>query len=448
MVTTTTSPWRRTSRAALIACTALLVPALSLTAAPAASATDRDPEEPRLVGRGTDRGPADPIHVTGKRAVARSTAPSTDYQLPFVCGQRWVGSTRSYHSPSANSVDFNRTNDFNKPVVAAAAGEITAIRHHDPGSSYGRYVVLDHGDGESSLYAHLSKTFGEVGKHVDQGELIGRVGSSGGSTGPHLHFEERVGSTVVRPHFDGQPYSFGTEIASKNCADTPVSGDFVGDVNAELGLYKRTTGRWMLLDSLAGPGFIRSLGGGAAQPVMGDWDGNGSMDRGVRRPDGVFVLNTRGSKRKVRFGGSSGDFPIAGDWNGDGTWEVGLRKAGSNRFVLRMPDGSTSIHQVGHRGHIPVTGDWNNDGTTDVGSFNPHNGRWRMLHHRPDGTEVRSTLRFGRATDLPVVGDWNGNGHWDVGIWRPRSGNFFVRQGKHIRARQEGVRRIPYGEAR
>jgi murein DD-endopeptidase MepM/ murein hydrolase activator NlpD len=55
--------------------------------------------------------------------------------------------------------------------------------------SYGRYVVVDHGDGASSLYAHLSAAWVALGQRVDQGTLIGRVGESGNVTGPHLHLE-------------------------------------------------------------------------------------------------------------------------------------------------------------------------------------------------------------------------------------------------------------------
>ncbi len=81
--------------------------------------------------------------------------------------------------------------------IAAPAG--TAVRAARAGrvafagrkGSYGRLVVLDHGRGFASWYAHLSRIAVRPGQHVDAGAVIGRVGTSGNATGPHLHFEIR-----------------------------------------------------------------------------------------------------------------------------------------------------------------------------------------------------------------------------------------------------------------
>jgi murein DD-endopeptidase MepM/ murein hydrolase activator NlpD len=58
---------------------------------------------------------------------------------------------------------------------------------------YGNYVVIQHGNGSQTLYAHQSKIIVGVGEHVVQGQVIGYVGNTGRSTGPHLHFEVRNG---------------------------------------------------------------------------------------------------------------------------------------------------------------------------------------------------------------------------------------------------------------
>ncbi|MFM9735858.1 M23 family metallopeptidase, partial [Streptomyces niveiscabiei] len=83
-----------------------------------------------------------------------------------------------------------------------AAGIVTtAVPNGTRG--YGRYVVIDHGNGESTLYAHLSTVALGVGQVVDQGALVGTVGETGNATGPHLHFEERSAGKDVAPYFHG-----------------------------------------------------------------------------------------------------------------------------------------------------------------------------------------------------------------------------------------------------
>ncbi|RIK52703.1 MAG: hypothetical protein DCC57_09525 [Chloroflexi bacterium] len=87
-----------------------------------------------------------------------------------------------------------------QPVVAAAAGRIS-FAGGDPCCSYGLYVMIDHGDGTATLYAHLQAIDVQTGQLVTQGQLLGKSGSTGRSTGPHLHFEIRVGGVPVNPLF-------------------------------------------------------------------------------------------------------------------------------------------------------------------------------------------------------------------------------------------------------
>jgi murein DD-endopeptidase MepM/ murein hydrolase activator NlpD len=82
------------------------------------------------------------------------------------------------------------------PVVAPAAGVVVAI---DSQGGYGLLVAVDHGHGVVTRYAHLSRVHVRVGQTVTRGQLLANVGNSGLSTGPHLHYEIRVGGTVVDP---------------------------------------------------------------------------------------------------------------------------------------------------------------------------------------------------------------------------------------------------------
>lgn len=82
------------------------------------------------------------------------------------------------------------------PVVAAAAGTVTWA---GPRGGYGLLVVIDHGGGLETRYAHASALEVQPGAHVERGQLVARVGATGTATGPHLHYEVRVGGVARDP---------------------------------------------------------------------------------------------------------------------------------------------------------------------------------------------------------------------------------------------------------
>ena len=82
------------------------------------------------------------------------------------------------------------------PVRAALDGTVTTATYH---SSYGYYVMVDHGNGLSTLYAHNSRLMVKVGQTVEAGAVVSLSGSTGRSTGPHLHFEVRVNGQRTNP---------------------------------------------------------------------------------------------------------------------------------------------------------------------------------------------------------------------------------------------------------
>ena len=86
------------------------------------------------------------------------------------------------------------------PILAAKSGQvITSVYGSGSYWSYGNYVVIDHGNGNSTLYAHMSSRAVSEGQMVTQGQVIGYVGTTGNSTGNHLHLEIRVGGQRVDP---------------------------------------------------------------------------------------------------------------------------------------------------------------------------------------------------------------------------------------------------------
>src|SRR3546814_3049884 len=85
----------------------------------------------------------------GQASSAAAAAPQTAYQMPFMCGENWRGTTRSGHSPSTLSIDWNRTADKGMPVVSSAAGTVITAQKTDKGG-YGKFVLIDHGNKERS----------------------------------------------------------------------------------------------------------------------------------------------------------------------------------------------------------------------------------------------------------------------------------------------------------
>jgi len=119
--------------------------------------------------------------------------PLSGYPITSKFGMRTLNGQTKQH----NGMDFGAPTGT--PIRAAAGGTVvTAVTNSNSG--YGNYVVIQHDDGTlSTLYAHCSSVSVKVGQRVEQGDVIGKVGNTGNSTGPHLHFEVRKNGTPVNP---------------------------------------------------------------------------------------------------------------------------------------------------------------------------------------------------------------------------------------------------------
>ena len=102
---------------------------------------------------------------------------------------------------------FSGEGEFHKGVdISAASGtpvHSTAdgiVVFSDWSSGYGRLIIIDHGGGIETYYAHLSRFFVYAGEGVRRGEVVGAVGSTGRVTAPHLHYEVRIGGAPVNPY--------------------------------------------------------------------------------------------------------------------------------------------------------------------------------------------------------------------------------------------------------
>ncbi|MFT3871698.1 MAG: peptidoglycan DD-metalloendopeptidase family protein [Nocardioides sp.] len=391
-------------------------------------------------GEGKQRYPEDRV---SKGTVAK--APTTAYEMPFPCGQAWTGTTRSDHSPSPLSIDWNRTDDYGDDVVAAASGTVT-VADTVVDSGYGKWVMLDHGNNETTIYAHLSGVAVKAGQKVDQGTLLGYVGDTGNATGPHLHFEERIGSSDTAPYFHGKAFVFGSTLTSQNCPDVPLAANMRGPKAAEPVYFTRATPA-KFTTVLPKKTKTTVFGTASEDPVLGDWDGNGHANVGVRDPaTKTFELKTPAGVTTIKFG-MKGDLPVAGDWDGDGTDEVGVRRP-KGVFRLRHADGSVTRARLGEKGDLPVAGDWDGDGRTDIGVYDQAAAMFTLRIVDEDGLPWTASVKFGAPGDLPVVADWDGNGKTDLGVWDPHTATLSKRMAKRPTATKATVTTIQLGHPR
>lgn len=126
--------------------------------------------------------PAEPAHNVGDIG----TLAQVDY---YIAPLSHYVRTQGIHG--YNAVDLAAPKGT--PIVAAAAGDVTVAREGGWNGGYGSYVVISHDNGAQTLYGHMSKVAVYDGQRVAQGEVIGYVGTTGDSTGPHVHFEIRNG---------------------------------------------------------------------------------------------------------------------------------------------------------------------------------------------------------------------------------------------------------------
>lgn len=127
---------------------------------------------------------AAPAVSSTKKTVKGSTAPSYSgyYMIP-------VNSRKSQGLHGYNAIDIAA--HIGTPIVASASGEVIISRDYGWNGGYGEYIVIQHGNGTQTLYGHCSEIIVGAGQSVVKGQVIGYVGNTGKSTGPHVHFEIR-----------------------------------------------------------------------------------------------------------------------------------------------------------------------------------------------------------------------------------------------------------------
>ena len=146
-------------------------------------------------GEGSDNG-----SDTGEGSGSGGGSGSTGFIWPIPDSTRITSEFGEREAPLEGVSNFHKGVDVGAPtgtkIYAAAAGEVVISQYN---YSAGNYIMINHGNGVYTVYMHCSKLLVSVGDHVEQGDNIGLVGSTGYSTGPHLHFGVRINGEYRNP---------------------------------------------------------------------------------------------------------------------------------------------------------------------------------------------------------------------------------------------------------
>ncbi len=143
-----------------------------------------------------------PAAVPTPRPSTSGTPSAPDTRGPAFAGGKLLWPTAAkritqYYTWRHTGVDI--ADKTGTPIYAAEDGVVAKAMGSGYNGGYGKYVIIDHGNGLTTLYGHASKLYVSVGDRVERGQQIADIGNTGRSTGPHLHFEVRISSRRVNP---------------------------------------------------------------------------------------------------------------------------------------------------------------------------------------------------------------------------------------------------------
>lgn len=368
--------------------------------------------------------------LVGLGTGAAQAAETADW-LPFKVGNGVVevgctwsnGCDGDYHGDSAKAIDFIAA--LGTPVYAAGPGTVVASNDtchptDSPGCSghQGRFVEIEHPDGRHSRYLHLSDAVVTSGP-VKRGDLIGKVGNSGGSPVAHLHYEERVNGTKVDP------------------------GQMSARRGSNLVQYPDTLGynRWAAVPAWSDK-FVYNdsyeMGTGAR--LMGDVNGDGKSDAVVMFRDtgtAMVALSTGGSfatpSSWAYLHTVGADKYFLADVNGDNMSDLVAFWQSTGKWYVSLSSGSgfwpETDWATGHG--VGTAKQWvtnvNNDGMADLVTYDAVTGDWHVSSSSGSGfwAPVPWIGGHGAGSASQEVADFTGDGKADAGVWFT-NGNWYV----------------------
>lgn len=256
--------------------------------------------------------------------------------------------------------------------------------------------------------------------------------------------ELRQGLLTINVFTEQQPQGFSQiplEIFLLN-----ASGDFEGDGQADLAVFRPTDRNWYLLYSSNNEFQSIAFGLPNDRLVIGDYDSDGKTDIGAYQTDnpdypGLGVWQIRNSSgdnaiRSIQWG-LPDDIPIAMDIDRNNTSDLAVfRPSNGTWYILRMGDiikprtsaaPENGVHyriiQWGAAGDKPLAGDFDADGVDELVAFRPSSGDWYIYNTVTGSSRI---LHWGMNGDIPMAKDFDGDARADLAVFRPSNGTWYI----------------------
>ncbi|WP_336217078.1 M23 family metallopeptidase [Nonomuraea sp. LPB2021202275-12-8] len=352
-------------------------------------------------------------------ASGTAAGPRPDFRAPWPCGQ--VRDYFHHSSEVANAIDFNVAGsaDLGTPALASAAGTVVSAGSN---GGYGNEVVLDHGGGWRSRVAHLSAFSVRAGQAVARGQELGKVGSTGNSSGPHLHYEQiadgvRAAIMVdgVAMRYDGRTYKH----TSNNCG-----------TRSNLALYRSSEAMFFIrkLDGTNPPMGV-SFGQQDDLPAVGHYENSNFDNLAVyRQSDSAFhIRKANGDPLRIGFGdGTKGDLPAPGHYENSKYDNLAVFRPSTGTFLIRKGDGSTMPVPFpdAKEGDVPAIGHYENSNFDNLAVYRRSEGAFyiRWASGKVD------KIPFGNPGDYPAPGYYEGGPYTNLAVYRPSTSTFHIRK--------------------
>jgi hypothetical protein len=316
-----------------------------------------------------------------------------------ICMNIWNGNSMVFDPASILSVDPNGTCGTRR-----YAPQLT------PANGGGVFICWTRADRIKVRYISPA---GEMGPETDVGQ--GSLGAICTDSEGDLH---------VVYNRDGIRYRKLTVFDSRTISTPVFTGDYDGDGQSDIAVFRPAEGNWYILQSRDGA-ITKNWGNVRDVPMPYDFDGDGKTDIAVfRRQNGTwYIWGSKGAYIPPKQFGATDDVPVPGDYDGDGKVDITVYNLNEGKwYTLRSSDAQVQGTVWGLGTDIPVPADYDGDHKTDIAVFRPSNGTWYIWRSTMGPLQVQ----WGAPSDVPAPEDYDGDGKADIAVIRRATGMWYI----------------------